>query len=58
MLFETPPLDDDDLRVIAEINELRRKLRLYLYEPKRWKGQMRRNGDRWPSQVPVGGDEG
>jgi Fic family protein len=43
MLFTPPTLDDDDLRVVAEVDELRRKLRMFLYEPKRWKGQLRRN---------------
>jgi Fic family protein len=43
MLFETPDLDDEDHRVIGEINTFRRKLRLYLHEPRRWKGQLRRN---------------
>jgi Fic family protein len=43
MLFSTPQLDDDDLRVVAEVNDLRQRLRVYLHEPRRWKGQMRRN---------------
>jgi Fic family protein len=43
MLFSTPSLDDADLRVIAEINDLRQRLRVYLHEPRRWRGQMRRN---------------
>ncbi|RSM35698.1 Fic family protein, partial [Actinoplanes sp. ATCC 53533] len=43
MLFRAPSLDPDDLRVIEEINQLRRELRIYLHEPRRWKGQMRRN---------------
>jgi Fic family protein len=43
MLFAAPVLGDDDLRVIGEVDELRQKLRIYLHEPKRWKGQLRRN---------------
>jgi Fic family protein len=43
MLFAAPALDQNDLRVITEITGLRQKLRMYLHEPKRWKGQMRRN---------------
>ncbi len=43
MLFATPPLDDEDLRVISEIDNLRRELRFHLHEPRRWKGQLRRN---------------
>lgn len=43
MLFGAPDLDSADLRVIEEINQLRHELRLFLSEPKRWKGQMRRN---------------
>jgi Fic family protein len=43
MLFVPPTLTDDDSRVIGEINDLRQKLRVYLHQPRRWKGQMRRN---------------
>ncbi|GAA2469019.1 Fic family protein [Winogradskya humida] len=43
MLFRAPKLDFDDLRVIEEINQLRHELRIYLHEPRRWKGQLRRN---------------
>lgn len=43
MMFVTPTLGPDDLRVIAEIHELRRRLGVYLHEPRRWKGQLRRN---------------
>ncbi|GGK00493.1 hypothetical protein GCM10010123_33000 [Pilimelia anulata] len=43
MLFAAPTLVPDDLRVVAEIDELRRELRLHLHEPRRWKGQLRRN---------------
>ncbi|MTK00751.1 Fic family protein [Micromonospora sp. CP22] len=43
MLFTPPPLDDEDLRVISEVHEFRQRLRLFLHEPRRWKGQLRRN---------------
>jgi len=36
-------LDDEDHRVIAEIEELRTQLRHWLSQPRRWKGQLRRN---------------
>ncbi len=42
-LFQVPELDDDDRRAIREIEQLRRDLRLYLHEPRRWNGQLRRN---------------
>ncbi|MBP2476913.1 Fic family protein [Crossiella equi] len=43
MLFSTPPLTDDDFRVVAEIEQHRRNLRFHLREPRRWTGQLRRN---------------
>jgi Fic family protein len=43
MLFRPPPLDEVDLRVIAEIEQLRSSLRFHPREPRRWKGQLRRN---------------
>ncbi|MFB9408417.1 Fic family protein [Dactylosporangium matsuzakiense] len=43
MLFAAPTLDAKDLDVVASINDLRRALRIHLYEPRRWKGQLRRN---------------
>ena len=43
MLFTTPALQEDDHRVVEEINSLRRQVAVYLYEPRRWKGQLRRN---------------
>ncbi|MGX7825187.1 Fic family protein [Actinokineospora sp. 24-640] len=42
MLFE-PRLDDDDHKVIAEIDDAREQLRHQLRAPRRWKGQLRRN---------------
>jgi Fic family protein len=43
MLFATPTLDASDIRVIGEIEEFRTRLRQFLYEPRRWKGALRRN---------------
>lgn len=43
MLFQPSPLDADDHRVIGEIDDFRQRLRHYLREPRRWKGQLRRN---------------
>ncbi|MEV0131949.1 Fic family protein [Dactylosporangium sp. NPDC050688] len=43
MLFTTPDLDADDRRIVEEINESRRSLRMHLSEPRRWNGLMRRN---------------
>ena len=43
MLFTTPPLDDEDLRTIAEIDEYRAPLRHFLREPRRWSGLLSRN---------------
>lgn len=43
MLFATPPLDDLDEAVIAEIESYRETMRFALHEPKRWTGQLRRN---------------
>ena len=42
MLYATPPLDDEDQRVLAEIEGFRRQLRYQLAEPRRWQGQLRR----------------
>lgn len=43
MLFRIPELDSEDHRVIEEIEDYRRRLRHFLREPRRWKGQLRRN---------------
>lgn len=43
MLYETPVLDADDHRVLAEIEEMRHKLRHQLRTQPRWSGQLRRN---------------
>jgi len=42
-LFAPPSLDADDLRVIGEIDDFRKRLRHFLNEPRRWKGHLRRN---------------
>ncbi|MCU1603502.1 MAG: hypothetical protein JWO22_4211 [Frankiales bacterium] len=43
MLFQEPVLDERDLRVVAEIDELRFALRQDTYAPKKWTGVLRRN---------------
>ncbi|MGH3863272.1 hypothetical protein [Actinokineospora sp.] len=43
MLFQPPVLDAEDMRVVDEIEQLRHKLRHWLAQPRRWKGQLRRN---------------
>lgn len=42
MLFETPILQDDEVEVVAEIDELKQKLRRHLADPHRWLGSLRR----------------
>jgi len=42
MLFTVPLLGDRELEVIAAIDDLAEKLRLRLYEPRRWSGSLRR----------------
>lgn len=42
MLFQTPELTDEELLVIAEIDDLASKLSLRLHEPHRWFGSLRR----------------
>ncbi|GAA2823145.1 Fic family protein [Crossiella cryophila] len=42
-LFRVPELEPEDFRVIDEIDDFRRRLRHFLREPRRWKGQLRRN---------------
>ncbi|MFP8887272.1 Fic family protein [Streptomyces mangrovi] len=43
MLYETPALDADDLRVLEGIDRLRHRLRHVLRASPRWSGQLRRN---------------
>jgi hypothetical protein len=35
VLYATPPLDDEDRRVLGEIEDFRRQLRYQLAEPRR-----------------------
>lgn len=42
MLFESPALMEPEERVLAEIEDLRKKLRWQLNEPRRWTGSLRR----------------
>lgn len=42
MIFQTPESVDAELEVLAEINDLREKLRFQLHEPRRWVGSLRR----------------
>lgn len=42
MLVPTPPLDEGDERALDRIDDLRRQLRLYVAEPRRWSGLLRR----------------
>src|SRR5258706_4898304 len=41
-LFETPELLEPELRVLEEIETLKRRLRQRLHEPRRWFGSLRR----------------
>ncbi len=43
MLFKTPILKDDELRVITAIAKMHKSLRYSLSEPTRWEGLLRRN---------------
>ncbi len=43
MLYKTPSLDAEDHRVLAEIEQMRQKLRHVLRTQPRWTGQLRRN---------------
>lgn len=42
MLFETPKLDEREQDVLAQVEDLRTKLRFQLNEPRRWVGSLRR----------------
>jgi Fic family protein len=42
MLYETPPVDEPELAVLAQIDDLRSSLGIYLGEPRRWHGSLRR----------------
>jgi Fic family protein len=43
MLFRTPDLNADELRVVNEIDELAQRLKLRLHDPNRWIGSLRRS---------------
>jgi len=43
MLYDFPALDEQDLAIVDAIEKHRRVLRHFLSEPRRWKGQLRRN---------------
>lgn len=42
MVFQTPPLRDDDLEVLALLADQRERLRDRMAEPRRWSGTLRR----------------
>ena len=42
MLFTTPEVGEPEEAVIAQIDDLRKTMRLYLHEPRRWAGSLRR----------------
>src|SRR4026208_2453130 len=42
MIFSSPALGDKDKAVIAEIEELRRRLSYSIGQPRRWTGRLRR----------------
>jgi Fic family protein len=42
MLFDQPPIDERESAVIDKVEDLRKRLRLQLFEPRRWFGSLRR----------------
>lgn len=42
MLYASPKLDERERRVLTDIEDLRRRLRYALHEPRRWSGSLRR----------------
>src|SRR5689334_18319427 len=42
MLFTAPQLDEREVAVLAEIDELKVRLRHQLHEPQQWNGSLRR----------------
>jgi Fic family protein len=42
VIYATPALTDPDRVVLEQIEELRKKLRFFLHEPRRWYGSLRR----------------
>lgn len=41
-IFETPTIGPEECAALARIDELRRELRIYVAEPRRWSGSVRR----------------
>jgi len=42
MVFAEPALTSEELKVVSDIQQLRNRLRLQLYQPRRWVGNLRR----------------
>ena len=42
MLFQTPELGEPEQRVLSQLTDLREKMGIYLHEPRRWYGPLRR----------------
>lgn len=42
MLFSTPELGQEEIEALARLDELKERLRLRLYEPRRWTGSLRK----------------
>lgn len=42
MIYAEPKLGDQEMEVVQRVEDLRQKLRLQLYEPRRWAGSLRR----------------
>lgn len=42
MIFAAPELTEPELRVLAQVEELKTRLRFQLHEPRRWAGSLRR----------------
>jgi Fic family protein len=42
MIFQTPPMSFEEMAALEKIDELRRKLRFQVAQPRRWVGQVRR----------------
>jgi hypothetical protein len=43
MLFRAPDLDDTEIRVLSEVDTLKRDLKYLTGQPRRWTGLLRRN---------------
>jgi len=42
VIFEAPPMGEAELFVLSEIEEIKKKLRFQLHEPRRWVGSLRK----------------